>query len=96
MDKLDSLLRKTLAKRGLLDEATASQVVHAANSWIAERDLVLSNQLRAQSFRDAILTLKSQNSIASQEGTMFSEDLLEHLRAEFPSDRIESIVVVRA
>ena len=94
MDKLSALLPKVLRKHGIKDEVDASWVTYKATAWLQKQSPDLSG-VRASKLEGSTLFVEVPSSIAAQECAALREGLLEELRREFPSTRIETIRILR-
>ena len=96
MEHISTLLPKVLRKRGIKDEADASLVTFAAERWLKEYAEDIVPQVQATKFMDRTLFLKVESSIAAQECYARNEELLLHLRKEFPAIPCEKVCILRA
>jgi len=96
MDHVSSILSKVIKKRGLQGHADAALVVLHAQGWIDTALPGLRDQIKAKQFKDGVLTIEVQNSIAAQECQMQLEELHEHLRNSNNHDAISSIRIARS
>lgn len=96
MQELQDLLTKALGKRGLLEHATASHVTHSARTWLHERLPDFADRIHVTTFRDAVLTIKCDHSIVTQECQMLKHDLMHHLKSTFGADACDDIRIIRS
>lgn len=94
MDHLKTLLTKRLHQRGLLRHAEAAQIVHIANVWMQEKNL--SAFARASQFKDAVLVIECDHSVALQECAQNTEELREHLSEVCAETQIRDIRCIRS
>ncbi len=83
MERLSSLLPTALRKHGLLEHASASQIVIIANTWL-QKNIPSSMSLTATKYVDGVLFLSAATSIALHMGSLKRGELLEHLHISFP------------
>jgi len=98
MDHIRTLLPKVLQKRGIYGQADASLLKHQAMNWLHEKmpGLCESGDIRVQHFKDNVLHIATNHSIAAQECSAVSEALAEYLRKDCGHSRLETIRVGRA
>lgn len=94
MDRLSSLIPKTLRKHGMKDEADAALVVHRAREWLLKNSGV--DGVVVKKFQDGILVLEAETSVAAQECRSMMEELLTALRDEFPALTIKETRILRS
>lgn len=92
MDHISQLLPKALRKHGLKDEVDASMIAHSAQSWITEQKL---NGVTVTKFQDHTIVIEVTSSVIAEECHALTEALLEHLRNEFPLQRIDGVRILR-
>lgn len=81
MDHISNLIPRVLSKKGLKDQATASYAVHLARQWIEQQLPQVWQNLHPKKVADGVLTIDSDHSIASQELSQKSADLMKYLNA---------------
>ncbi len=94
MYHIKELLPKVLKKRGLQDHAEAAHVILHAQEWIIVEFDSFQDQLIAKSFKDNILLINAENSIAAQELNVRISDLKAHLISK--EHLINEIRIVRS
>lgn len=82
MDRVKDLLGKVLRRRGLQNEAAAAHAVYLANAWIASAMPSFADSVRVRNVKDNTLLIECMHSVAAQEVTQRSIELLEYLRKE--------------
>lgn len=95
MERAGSLLPKILRKRGLFDEATASLVVHRAQTWLKQAFPDLAGAYAPKTLEDGVLTIAASHPIAQQEGALRAAELLAYLQ-EDPAITVRDIRWIRA
>jgi hypothetical protein len=93
MDRLSTLMPKSLKKLGISNEVSASQVVNAANKWIQEEKI--GEGVTATKFSNYILTVSTSSSSEAQECYMRSQELIDHIRNEYPQVKIKKVQNIR-
>ena len=78
MERLSSLLPTALRKHGLLEHASASQIVVIANTWL-QKNVPSSMSLTAIKYTDGVLFLSAATSTALHMGSQKRGELLEYL-----------------
>lgn len=98
MDRISSLIPKVLQKRGIYGQADAALLKHQAMNWLHGKmpELYESGDIRVQHFKDNVLHIATNHSIAAQECSAVSEALAEYLRKDCGHARLEAIRVGRA
>lgn len=94
MQHIKDLLPKVLKKRGLQDHAEAAQVILHAQEWIISELEAFQDQLIAKSYKDNILLINADNSIAAQELNVRISDLKDYLISK--EHLINEIRIVRS
>jgi len=95
VQRIGNLLPAVLGKRGLLQQALSANVVYNANNWIKANLKPFSEQSAAATFKDGVLTIKADNSIAAQECNAKLE-LLKLFLKEEKGFEISDVRIVRS
>lgn len=95
MDSIESILKKTLAKRGLLKHATAAQVTHIARVWMQENVPIVEGHISIETFVHGVLTIECDHSAIAQECANASDDLYMYLTKNCSVQSLERISIVR-
>lgn len=96
MDSMQTLIKKTLAKRGLLKHAEASLVVYRAQAWLHRELEEFKDEIVVESFKDGVLSVHCTHSVALQECAMRQPELLTFLRDKLGCSSEVSMRCVRA
>lgn len=94
MDRLSSLIHKTLRKHGMKNEADAAFVVHRAVEWLRKHGDI--EGVTVMKLQDGVLVIEAETSVAAQECRSMTEELLAALRAEFPAITIKETRILRS
>ena len=96
MDSMESLLQKSLHKRGLYTHAQSSLVVFKAQEWLEKELSLFAEMIHARSYTDAILIIECDHSIALQECSQQQERLKTYLVEECGISEIHDIRIIRS
>ncbi len=96
MERLGQILPAILRKRGLYDQGLASHTTLLASEWILRELPQYGNVLKAKRIDTGTVIIEAANSIAVQECTERSGDLLSYIQSTLPEAKIVSVRVVRA
>lgn len=87
MDKLDKILRPSLAKKGLLGAAISAEICFLAEEWGKGR-------FQAISFSRGILKLSVESSSAASELSMEQDKLISYLNGKQGKNIVKSVRIV--
>ncbi|TSC79561.1 MAG: hypothetical protein G01um101425_492 [Candidatus Peregrinibacteria bacterium Gr01-1014_25] len=81
MDRLDSLLPRTLRKHGLYEHARAARIAHLADAWLKRRLGPLGGAARVEKVDGKTLIIACDRSVVAQEVSSGADELLAELRS---------------
>jgi len=96
MDLLRALLPKTLRRHGLEQQAESALICYQAERWYADHLPAVAQSLRSTVFRDGVLQVECETSIAAQELRLHEAALLAALQESVPGTRITGLRISRA
>lgn len=92
MDRLSTILPRTLQKHGFAEEAKAALLTHRASTWIASRLPALAQYCRVRKCEGIDITVETTHPAVAQELSRRVCELQEHLSAkDGPSIRVRII-----
>jgi hypothetical protein len=96
MDRVSRILPRVLVQRGLRGEADASSIVTAAGLWLRQALPAFADAIHCKTYKDGVLVVACDHSIASQECRELLPELLLMLHDRFPALRIDDVRLVRS
>ena len=96
MEHIGTLIRRTLARRGLAGEAQAGLITHHAREWLAGTCPSLRDCAEGHTFKDGILVIRARHSAAAQELLALREPLLAYLRNDCQHGDLQSVRLIRS
>lgn len=96
MDTMDAVLKKTLAKKGLLNHAEASVITYRAQEWLHRELEEFKDAIAVTKVKDGTVHVRCSHSIASQECAMQKQNLLDFLHKMFGEKAVREVLISRS
>lgn len=89
MEKINSILKRTLAKKGLLRAATSAEICFYASQWSKGRFTTISCSR-------GVLKVSVQGSCAASELQMEEGKLIRHLNEKFGVETVKKLKIINS
>lgn len=90
-EKADSILKKTINKRGLAKTALSARICLEAENQIAKELPKFKNQITVTSFVNGILKISSESTIINQEVQLKKHILIKKINQKLKTDLVKDL-----